>query len=797
MRILLINKARHIIIVLLIVPLVLNVLAQKTPAFPGAEGFGEYTTGGRGGRVIKITNLNDSGEGSFRAAVEAEGPRIVVFEVSGTIPLESKLYINKDDLTIAGQTAPGDGICLKNYCVYITASNVIIRYMRFRMGDEHKQVDDALGGQGSRNMIIDHCSMSWSIDECASFYANENFTMQWCLMTESLRNAFHYGAHGFGGIWGGNKATFHHNLLAHHTSRNPRLRGHKLNSPTNAELVDIRNNVFYNYGHNGAYGSEGGGSYNMVNNYYKYGPGTKPKVKKRFLKINAASAEYNWLEIEGSHGVFYIDGNYVYGNDLVTSDNWAGGVEWEERMSKDKVRSKKEFAHGSIVTDSAKDAYEKILQYAGASLKRDAVDTRAVKDTRTGTASIMDGGRGSTNGYIDTQSAVGGWPVLKSKPAPIDTDGDGMPDEWEMEYNLNPKDPTDGNNDKDGDGYDNIENYINSLVVQHVDTKPIVQILNPVNEQIYFNSKKQNVEVEINANDYNSGEIEKVELFLDNSIVLNKSAGRISTTLKNVPKGYHEIVSKVTDNTGNVSTDTSTFFIGEKVVRVRAVEVENGKVRLEPSGGVYTEGINVKVTAVADEGYVFSKWENNLSLKNESFSIVTKEKPFLFKPVFVPITDDKSKYFQPIKINFQPEKKCEVPEGYLADFGGEFNEKLNGFTYGWMEGYNSSATFNTHADSLLWKSGVSFRIEEEEFSWGIKLPKGKYKVKIVIQRVKSKNGEFPILKVERNRVDPVSQDSQFVEYEVSEVEVHEEKLNISCLNRSRICFVEIVWVDKL
>lgn len=440
---------------------------ERIPAFPGAEGHGMYTTGGRGGRVIKVTNLNDSGEGSFRAAVEASGPRIVVFEVSGTIALESKLFIKNDHLTIAGQTAPGDGICLKNYCVYITASNVIMRYMRFRMGDEAKAVDDALGGQGSRNMIIDHCSMSWSIDECASFYANEDFTMQWCLLTESLRNSFHYGSHGFGGIWGGNRASFHHNLLAHHSNRNPRFRGHKRNSPVDAELVDLRNNVFYNY--NGTcYGSEGGGNYNMVNNYYKSGPASGDPDKE-VLFVNTATAEYNWLELEGAHGVFYVSGNYVSNNPGYSKDNWTGAVAWEHLTTLERVKSEVEFDRGNIRTEDAETAYLKILDYAGASISRDAVDQRAVHDTRTGTVTITDGGKGSTNGYIDTQEAAGGWPVLKSLPAPEDSDADGMPDAWELARGLDPDDSADGNKDRDQDGYTNIEEYINSLTLDHID----------------------------------------------------------------------------------------------------------------------------------------------------------------------------------------------------------------------------------------------------------------------------------------------------------------------------------------
>lgn len=418
----------------------------KPLAFPGAEGFGKYTTGGRGGKTIVVTNLNDDGPGSLREAINRKGSRTIVFAVSGTIALESKLVIKNGDLTIAGQSAPGDGICLKNYTTTISASNVIVRYMRFRMGDERKYQDDAFNGTRQTDVIIDHCSMSWSIDEAASFYYNKNFTMQWCLIAESLEHSFHEkGPHGYGGIWGGECATFHHNLLANHTSRNPRFSGSgTVPNPPN-ELVDFVNNVIYNWQANSTYGGEKG-DYNMVNNYYKPGPAT---VKTRNRILNP----YEEL------GKFYLNGNVLEGNKKITADNWLGVI-GEKNAPVDKARVDKPFEVLNINQQTAQQAYQMVLQKAGANISRDAVDTRIVKDVATGTATEG----GDHDGIIDSQTDVGGWPVLKSLPAPADTDQDGMPDAWEKQHGLNPSDAADATAYKLSKDYTSLEVYLNSLV---------------------------------------------------------------------------------------------------------------------------------------------------------------------------------------------------------------------------------------------------------------------------------------------------------------------------------------------
>jgi len=448
---------------------------DTVPAFPGADGAGKFVKGGAEGKVLVVNSLEDdaSKQGTLRWAINQSGSRTIIFTISGIIELKSTLEIKNGDLTIAGQTAPGDGICLKNYATSIKADNVIIRYMRFRMGDEKQTEDDALWGREQKNIIIDHCSMSWSTDECSSFYDNQSFTMQWCILSESLANSVHSKeAHGYGGIWGGQGATFHHNLLAHHTSRNPRLCGSRYTGQPELEKVDIRNNVFYNWGSladgNSGYAGEGG-SYNFVNNYYKPGPSTATK-KNIVYRIFEAYAN------NGVHGYFYLDGNYFDGTSSeiakysteivnVNNDNWYGfAVKVSDIVfTKEDCKSNTEFEMASCETHTAQEAYSLVLEYAGASYKRDVIDTRIVNEVRNGIYTYT-GSNGSTNGIIDSQSDVGGWPVYNSTTVQKDTDGDGMPDEWETKMGLDPEDSSDANKYNLNRSYTNFEVYINSLV---------------------------------------------------------------------------------------------------------------------------------------------------------------------------------------------------------------------------------------------------------------------------------------------------------------------------------------------
>lgn len=443
---------------------------DATPiAFPGAEGFGKYTTGGRGGEVVIVTNLNDEGEGSFRKAVQKNYPRIIVFAVSGTIHLKSKLNI-KGDVTIAGQTAPGDGICLADNSVQLSGNNIIIRYIRFRMGDKEQKggmvdrngSDDAFGGTGRKNIIIDHCSGSWSTDEVFSVYAGDSTTLQWNLIAEPLNYSYHfekgdtgYEHHGYGAIWGGRHASFHHNLFAHCNSRTPRFDGIR-NIPE--ENCDFVNNVIYNWGHNNVYAGEGG-NYNIINNYYKYGPSTAKKVSYRIANPWSKPPSIGF-------GKWYVSGNYVEGSPEITENNWLGvDVEKGSNADKEKVKANRPaFSPIQVSTQLPKEAYESVLKNAGAILpKRDTLDQRIINDVKNRTGGFIDV-QGNYPHGTPYEQTVNAWPDLKSLPAPKDSDNDGMPDEWENKNGLNPNDASDASKTKLHFFYTNIEMYLNSLV---------------------------------------------------------------------------------------------------------------------------------------------------------------------------------------------------------------------------------------------------------------------------------------------------------------------------------------------
>jgi pectate lyase len=418
---------------------------DKSLAFPGAGGAGKYTVGGRGGQVYVVTNLNDDGEGSLRKGVHRSGSRTIVFAVAGTIHLERSLDINKDSITIAGQTAPGDGICLQGYGIKIKANEVILRYLRIRPGDIYAEEQDALSAIGNKNIIIDHCSMSWSTDEACSLYNNENLTLQFCIISESFNLSYHHkGEHGYGGIWGGNKASFHHNLLAHHKSRNPRFQGDRSLKEGQQELVEMVNNVIYNWGEKAAYAGEGG-SYNMIANYFKPGPATAKDERVLFIEPYLPC------------GHFYLQGNVMDGSMTVTENNVLGMN--NKKGQRAHAVASEPFTVSDLVIEEAPVAYQKVLKSAGASRVRDTVDSRIVREVADGLSSC------GNNGIINSQEDAGEWPVLSADTIASDSDGDGMPDEWEIVNGLNPKNDDDQSLYSLSREYTNIEMYINGLVM--------------------------------------------------------------------------------------------------------------------------------------------------------------------------------------------------------------------------------------------------------------------------------------------------------------------------------------------
>jgi len=426
------------------------------PAFSGAEGFGAASIGGRGGTVYEVNNLNDSGPGSLRAAVEASGSRIVVFRVGGTISLLSGLTITNPYITIAGQTAPGDGICIKDYNFKISADHVIIRYVRFRMADNTMQEEDTVTIYKGHNIILDHCSASWSVDEvlstdcsgdpCTTGHFAGDLTVQWCMITESLNCSIHSkGCHGYGSLIRGgydHKYSFHHNLYAHHKGRNPRPGNYNNYTIDPCGLIfDFRNNVVYNYGGNYAGNNEDTDSVtrmNFVNNYYVRGPNsTGSYAFRESCKYDRAYFSGNWMQGSNPPDPWSL---------VLFNGTWSAAEKAAFKLSSP-------IPVEPVTTDDANIAYAIVLADAGVTFPvRDTADTNVINNVIYHTGRI-----------IDDEDEVGGWPVLASGTPLVDSDHDGMPDEWELAVCLNPNDSNDRNDDRDGDGYTNIEEYINWL----------------------------------------------------------------------------------------------------------------------------------------------------------------------------------------------------------------------------------------------------------------------------------------------------------------------------------------------
>ena len=427
-----------------------SLAADERPlAFPGAEGWGRFAAGGRGGDVVAVTNLDDDGPGSLRDALRA-GDRTVIFRVSGTILLDAELLLEQSNVTIAGQTAPGDGICLRRFPLRIRgAKDVVVRHLRIRVGDEAGRPLDALEVRNSADVIIDHCSMSWASDEVLStWHGTRNLTVQWCLISEPLDRSVHRRPHGFAASVGGQNASYHHNLFAHAAGRNPSIAG---GDHDDTEQMDYRNNVIYNWRQRTCDGKPR--TVNVVHNFYKAGPATWPQVDRCIAKIDDAMAKYSTFEPR-----WHIEGNVVVGAPELTADNWKGGVLFEGRTSEAKNREREPFAFAPVATQTAEQAYRLVVAEVGATRPtRDPVDARVLSEVAAGTAAHGE------RGIIDRPGDVGGWPRLQSTAAPADSDDDGMPDAWEAAHGLDPDNAADRNGPGRDGGSSNLESYLNEL----------------------------------------------------------------------------------------------------------------------------------------------------------------------------------------------------------------------------------------------------------------------------------------------------------------------------------------------
>ncbi len=570
---------------------VLFTSAQQV-AFPGAEGYGRFASGGRGngstGRVVEVTNLEDDltnpPEGSLRWAfkqaieivqnpilgpIETPMPLTIVFRVGGVINLKGELRVQRNNMTIAGQTAPSDGICIRGATVNFSGSkNVIVRYMRFRPGDELGEETSAFRIENGENFIIDHCSMSWAIEETTHFSSNKNTSVQWCIISESLYNSVHKkGERGYATQWGGEYASYHHNLLAHHNSRMPRINGSNKNDIE--ALVDYRNNVNYNWGSTGAfYGGEweetngqGFCHTNVVNNYFIPGPATpsSPIFARPSYKRSAT-------QVDG-YAAWYFNGNVMEGNSNMTSDNWLGVDGSNIPGGKDSIHSEFEFVKSDGVledyeayTESAENALESVLKSVGAILpQRDTIDARVIAELKgeipvVRYKHITDDNqitpkKGTSSGIIDTQAnlvpedqqdSVSAWDVYsESSDAPVDTDHDGMPDIWEMENGLNPEDITDGRLIAEN-GYSNLENYLNGLTLtveinDIYENSGLIIFPNPAADVIQLSSDKI---------------IQKIEIYaLNGSLIklVDQSSGITEINVQAIPAGMYVLKAKTTN----------------------------------------------------------------------------------------------------------------------------------------------------------------------------------------------------------------------------------------------------------
>lgn len=523
---------------------------NKIPAFPGAEGGGKYTSGGRGGEVYIVNTLADYDpeteepiEGSLRDAISQDN-RIIVFNVGGVIRLKNKLNMtNKNNITIAGQTAPGNGITLYGYETNLSNSNnIIIRYLRFRPGAENVLSGDSMDsiwGRAMTNLMIDHLSCSWSTDETMSLYRAENATIQWCIIAESLTMSGHTkGRHGYGAITGGVNATYHHNLYANHTSRNPRFGGGTVEADDNDHiaLYDFRNNVIYNWGYNTGYGG-GRAKQNYVYNYMKPGPGTRDSVIGRVIDCGE----------KNKPGRFYVYGNVLEGNEAVTNDNSKGIYISEDNKPFTTIVDKEYEMEGTkeenLHTDTPEDAYNLVLARSGATLPhRDGLDARIVQTVKD-----------NTGYFVNRDEEVGGLPYTDEvhRDANFDRDNDGIADEWEIKNGLNPNDSSDSVKIA-SNGYANIENYFNSLVdMTYEPENSYITITSPKNNQQFMTTDTIKISVKTDNN------VNKVEFYNNDELIGTDNTAPFEINIKNFTEGSYNISAKATNTRGEQTQATA------------------------------------------------------------------------------------------------------------------------------------------------------------------------------------------------------------------------------------------------
>ncbi len=628
-------------LILLGVLLLLTVRAQaKTPAFPTAEGCGKWATGGRGGEVVEVTTVSDDGVGNLAgslrwAAKQHSGkPLTIVFKVSGVIDLKGvDLRIKRNDLTIAGQTAPGDGICIRGGEFNMGgSSNVIVRHLRFRTGaytSTGKEINVAsVRLENGGNYIFDHCSVAWSAEELADFCDGPNITVQWCIFSEALYNSVNSkGARSYGPVLGGSGASYHHNLIAHCVSRTPRF-GVSTKVDVNS-LVDYVNNVLYNfgratacYGGENEMGSAGSVKINMVNNYYKQGPaysGSAYFVRASY-EIGAQGTAYS---------KWHLNGNYIQSsnsaNNKLNSDNYSGlhFEEYTDQLSGVTINNLKSSRHTmpeSIITETAANAFTSVLNKAGA-FPRDAIDTRAVTEAKNGTASKHGTfNNNSVSGIIDKPEDAGGWPTYKTSNVPADSDKDGMPDAWETAHGLNPSNASDRNNkDLSTEGYTNLEMYLNELAGDFSSTTQKYTLTS--------NVAQGQGSVSPTSGSYTNGQSVTVSATPASGWLFDRWGGDLSGS------------TNPATVTMTANKTISAYFVQDTRNRYTITKqaAPGGSITQSPEGSSLLEGTSVTLTAVPNGGWTFSGWSGGHTGANTTYTIASLSNNVSVSASFMPL----------------------------------------------------------------------------------------------------------------------------------------------------------------